>query len=1162
MDVNSEHEERKDFKEAKSTNNSTLSIHIAAYENCVESDASDFDANSTLIKKEENAKHFSTNSLANIQGAEDEPNINPLPRDPRVRSGVYATRVQTITQRQQIIADSVDAPQIRDANAIDISDEESDGGERNNPAPPHQPPPLSSRMSQPSRELSNNSNAAGSSFGQNILRNTRLNIHSGAVRSTYPILVVDDECFGASIQALPSSIPPPELVTNRSNIFSAPQTQNSTFQSSAGLNFNFTRPAPPPSAQPLNIQRSPQSSAARIPPPTSIPASIGQLSTSRASTDILQSPTANVPSSSRASTDVRPSPSTSTAPNNPQFMSPTESQSNVSLTNDNYFGSSLRLQHSGTQLEVARAHNDNQVFEKFYHDYKNVTTNDENDKKVQANIIKGLKHLIGDRNTFRDELVNCEKEMAKMGAQIEKMASDMKKNEDTIRGLKGLKETADNKAKKAEDEKEQIEKECKQLKQALQAKDVYSMVQKQTLERSKEKTERLLAENADLKKALEDSSKTYEQEIQKLKDEIKAEKEAKDAMKEKLEEAETRAAKEAQEKEKYRAKKKEAEKEKDRIKLELEEAKKENRKKEEQISRMEKDQKLLAQSNKDLLTQKNEADQKVRELEEKLNAALKEKVQAKKEGKIEGKQEVEASTKPTIEKYNRQQKALKELFRNANIVAILSKKKRKRTQPAAVRHTVSDAGPSSSKRPRIEINAESSNVRPGRPVAIITSEPVSNAQPAPTNSGTSRVASTDSSLFANNGINTLMQQMGSNNAPSVPVTNMPPPIPPTMNRPQLNPVGVPVTQYRPTYAFMPQVDQQPRIVNPMQRQYAPNFPSGMQQQNHGPMQNIVQPHQMQTPQSWQQLEASVTRIIQANCHVTPGNAENVFQALPEESRRILTTYANEIMRISGNSHVNPLIQMIIRLRIGEIQRQQQEWQRQQHQYNLARAQQHQPVYERRQVCHRSMNPNSSSNARSSRNRNVEGYPSTTVNQVPTSQPNQSMPPQHWGLQPPQSIRAGFQPLRPQTPPVQPLQQQIPTVQNHQQPTPPVQHRSQQTPPVQNQQQSTPPVQNRHQQTPPIQNPVANTNQPIIPSATNVSNSTPILAQALRTSNVNNVENEVNAQRLIDLCHTNRRQINGYVRRRFNVPVGDEAYNIDANLLDQSFRGSSRNFVRR
>uniref|UniRef100_A0A914Y474 Uncharacterized protein n=1 Tax=Panagrolaimus superbus TaxID=310955 RepID=A0A914Y474_9BILA len=994
-----------------------------------------------------------------------------LLHDPRVRHGVYRDR----------FIDAVPANQRRDPECMDISDEESDNGLRNvaAPVPVRQPLPRASNVT---------FNASESQFGRNMLRNSRLNNHSGAIRTTFPNLVMDDELFGIFIPALPSSetLLPRSLVTNPPNVLSR-------IQNSSGL-------LPPPPPPPINLQQSPQNPAARVPLPSFIPAPMGHHSTVRSSVDTLPSSSKVGPSASRASTDVIPS--NTTAPNNSQFMSPTELQqqheSNASLTNENYYESTL-LQ-SGSFLEAARHHYDNRVFHKLYNDYKKMNNSKENDKNVKTNVLKGLKHLICDRDTLRDELTKREREMANMGVQL-------KNQESTIKGLKELKENADIKAKKAEEEKEELKKEVKNSKQLLEAKMVHESVQKQNLEKTKEKNERLLDENDTLKKAIENSKKSYEQEIQKLKDQIKAEQDEKNVLKEEMKKTEDKAIKDAQEIKKYRAKKKESETENNRLKLELEAVKRENQKKDEQIMRMEKDQKLLAQSNKDLIEKVNEADQKLKELQDRLSDAAKEKAEAKKEGKAEA----EAAVKPTLDKFNQHKKALKSLFRDVKIAEILSKK-RKRREFAAVRtDTVSDAGPSSAKKPRIDNASETSNVRPrsNPPVAIISSNPISNAQPARANSATSRDGAADASLFANNGINSLMQQMGSN-TPPVPLNNVPF-ASSSMNIPQFNHSGVPVTQYRPRYAFMQhQVDQRP------QYQYAPHH----HQQNRPQMQNVVQTSDIQSP--LQLLEASATKIFHSNFHVTHENAENVFQSLPEDSRNILRKYAQEVMKTS-NSHANPMIQMIIRQI--QIQRQQLQWQQQQ--YNFVRLQQQQPpppqfVNDRRQSATRTINSGSFSNSRSSRNRTVE---------VPRSsqcQPNQSIMPQRWEHPFPQLGCTSFQPPPQQNPP---------------------------------RQQQNPPTQNHQPQPQPVQNPVANPNRPIIPSTAIVSHSTPVLVQALNSSNVNNVENEV--QRLIEICHPSRRELNGYVRlRRFNIPIIDESFYYTPNDLDLTFRESNRNFVRR
>uniref|UniRef100_A0A914QWM4 Uncharacterized protein n=1 Tax=Panagrolaimus davidi TaxID=227884 RepID=A0A914QWM4_9BILA len=188
---------------------------------------------------------------------------------------------------------------------------------------------------------------------------------------------------------------------------------------------------------------------------------------------------------------------------------------------------------------------------------------------------------------------------------------------------------------------------------------------------------------------------------------------------------------------------------------------------EKQVSNLEGDQKILTRSNKELSEKVAEAEKEIKELKDKLKDSEKEKKAAKKEGKSEA----EAEMKPVIEKYNRQQTALKLLFRDANTAQILSKKRKiRQAQPAPVSHAVSEAGPSAAKKPRVERERPSSNP----PNAIISSVPIPQQPPRTTSASTTRNnVAADGTLFANNGLNPLMQRMGANQPP-MPVDIIPP----------------------------------------------------------------------------------------------------------------------------------------------------------------------------------------------------------------------------------------------------------------------------------------------------------------------------------------------------------------------------------------------------
>uniref|UniRef100_A0AC35F200 Uncharacterized protein n=1 Tax=Panagrolaimus sp. PS1159 TaxID=55785 RepID=A0AC35F200_9BILA len=79
-------------------------------------------------------------------------------------------------------------------------------------------------------------------------------------------------------------------------------------------------------------------------------------------------------------------------------------------------------------------------------------------------------------------------------------------------------------------------------------------------------------------------------------------------------------------------------------------------------------------------------------------------------------------------------------------------------------------------------------------------------------------------------------------------------------------------------------------------------------------------------------------------------------------------------------------------------------------------------------------------------------------------------------------------------------------------------------------------------------------RPVAPA----SNSSPHLTHALNaSSSVLTVRNasDMDVQALIEMCRPIRRKISGCVRRSFNISVPDNAYNIDPNLLDETFRAT-------
>uniref|UniRef100_A0AC35GL25 Uncharacterized protein n=1 Tax=Panagrolaimus sp. PS1159 TaxID=55785 RepID=A0AC35GL25_9BILA len=858
------------------------------------------------------------------------------------------------------------------------------------------------------------------SIGRNELRKRSNHNPRESRRSNFPLLDMDASLYEICLQPLQFPTPP-VLVSNQSNV----QNQPSSFQSPFGI--------PPPPPPPLLPAQQCSPPAAISNPPTEPLTLINQHLNLQHSTG-LHSPS-KLGSSARTSTDiVNNSPST----NSISFMSPTEPGTTV-LSNPSYF-SSLTV-HGLTDLETVRHIMKEKVFEKFYQDFKNTSFNDIN---LHKNVVTGLKHIIGYRNVLNDELKRLEKIIAEMANQIEK-------NANIINGLKGLKESAEEKAKRAVEKKDDLQ---------------------TNLNTTKERLEKLRSENNKLKEDNAKLKKSHEEEIQKLKDQLKAEQDSNADLKKQKEEVEKDAERSSEQARKYLAQKKEADRKISGIKKELQEAEKENKKMESQLSNLEGDQKILTRSNKELTEKVAEAEKEIKELKDKLKDSEKEKKTAKKEGKSEA----EAEMKPVIEKYNQQQKALKLLFRDANTAQILSKKRKiRQEQPAPVSHTVSDIGLSAAKKPRVERERPNSN-----PLnAIINAIPIPPQPPRTTSASTIQNNITaDGTLFANNGLGTLMQQMGANQPPML-VTGIT--VTPEIVQPNSmgNVVaGIPV---------IPQGNLPPRMMwRPPQHYLTPPPP--------------YQQHLMQRNES--EVVAQATRIRQRHIHVTLDNAQDRFNQLNSNDQATLRQYA--LLLVEKQLQTNdphPLIQLVINQYLDSRRRQQEQQQIQS---------QIQPP--RRQTGRRNKDPSALCEPR---NVNIASA-QATQNQMNTNQLPSSHIFQH-------QQRSGVHSLQSTRP------QQMP-----------FQH-----PP----QQQTPPVQQR------VPTPVAP-----------ASNSLPHLTRALNARpsypTVRNAS-DVDVEALIEMCNPIRRELNGYVRRRFNIPLADNAYNVtDPNLLDEIFRASYSYVTRR
>jgi hypothetical protein len=313
------------------------------------------------------------------------------------------------------------------------------------------------------------------------------------------------------------------------------------------------------------------------------------------------------------------------------------------------------------------------------------------------------------------------------------------------------------------------------------------------------------------------------------------------------------------------------------------------------------------------------------------------------------------------------------------------------------------------------------------------------------------------------------------------------------------------------------------IIPPVQPNSMGNIVAGIPQGNlpprmmlrplqHYPFPPTYQQHLMLQPRNELEVLAQATIIRQRENDVTFDNAQDCFNELSSDDQATLRQYASFMVdKQLQKNDPHPLIQLVINQYL-DYQRRKQEQEQIQSQM--------QPP--RRQLGRRNRDP--SALCEPPRNVNIASAQATqnqmNTNRLPPSQLFQHQ--QRPGVQPIQSTRPQFQPPPPQLP-QQPMQFQPPP----------------------------------QQQTPPVQQHVP---RPVAPS----SNSLPHLTHALNArSSIPTVRNASNmdVQALIEMCRPFRREINGYVRRRFNIPVADNAYYTDANLLDESFR-ASYNYVTR